>query len=39
MDTDINKSCQHYIVLLVEVIGKCASWQLSKFLFQGSDSE
>jgi len=27
------------IVLLVGVIPFCASWQLPKFLFQGSDSE
>ena len=28
-----------FIVLLVGVMAFCASWQLPKFLFQGSDSE
>jgi len=41
MDTDINKRCQRtlFIVLLVGAMAFCASWQLPKFLFQGSDSE
>jgi len=28
-----------FVVLLVGVMRFCASWQLPKFLFQGSDSE
>jgi len=28
-----------FIVLLVRVMAFCASWQLLKFLFQGSDSK
>jgi len=28
-----------FIVMLVEVMAFCASWQLPKFLFQGSESE
>jgi len=39
MDTDIQMLSALFIVLLVGAMAFCASWQLPKFLFQGSDSE